>query len=365
MATTAEYGLGPFTFPRGWFMVAEASELDNGPIGVRFFANDFVIYRGQSGKIVMLDAYCPHMGTHLCKNTTSYIVKDGNQIHGDSIRCPYHGWSFGADGKCDDIPYAKRIPDAAKVRSYLAVEQAGAIFMWHDEEGLEPDFKLPDMSEWDDPSYVRWKFDHMGQLAIHGQEVLDNMTDYGHFVPVHGSTMCAYFENEFRGPVSVQRFGCGHRTLVTGDSILETDTWYTGPGILLSRMKGMHPSLMIITNTPIEDGVTKVWHALMVHSGKAKATEEDVPMGRAYQEASRQAFAQDFEIWTYKKPAIQILQVPEDGPFHKGRIWYSQFFNERAKAKAIQARIDGISPTKNQNESPEKNQRPFTSSLAA
>ena len=26
MATTAEYGLGEFTFPRGWFVVAEASE---------------------------------------------------------------------------------------------------------------------------------------------------------------------------------------------------------------------------------------------------------------------------------------------------------------------------------------------------
>jgi len=39
--------------------------------------------------------------------------------------------------------HAKRIPAAAKVNSYTVVEQAGIIFMWHDEEGLEPDFKLP------------------------------------------------------------------------------------------------------------------------------------------------------------------------------------------------------------------------------
>jgi 3-ketosteroid 9alpha-monooxygenase subunit A len=359
MATTAEYGLGEFTFPRGWFVVAEADELDNGPIGVRFFAKDFVIYRGESGKVVMLDAYCPHMGTHLCKNTTSYIVRDGTQVQGDSIRCPYHAWRFGADGVCDDIPYAKKIPAAAKVNSYTVVEQAGVIFMWHDEEGLEPEFKLPAMPEWDIPGYVRWKLDHLGTLPIHGQEVLDNMTDYAHFVPVHGSTQAAYFENEFRGPISVQRFGAGHRTLVTDGNILETDTWYTGPGILMSRMKGNHPSLMIIANTPVEDGVTRVWHALMVHSGKDVATEEDVPMGRAYQEASRQAFAQDFEIWTHKKPALQILQIPEDGPYNKGRIWYSQFFNARVKAPLIQARVNGIALTKNQGESPDKEQRPF------
>jgi 3-ketosteroid 9alpha-monooxygenase subunit A len=147
--------------------------------------------------------------------------------------------------------------------------------------------------------------------------------------------------------------------LVTDGNILETDTWYTGPGILMSRMKGNHPSLMIIANTPVEDGVTRVWHALMVHSGKDVATEEDVPMGRAYQEASCQAFAQDFEIWTYKKPALQILQIPEDGPYNKGRVWYSQFFNARVKAPLIQARVNGIALTKNQGESPDKEQRPF------
>ena len=326
-----------------WYVAAIDHELIDGKLlGRTLLGEQVLLYRGESGKVVMLDAYCPHMGTHLCKNTTSYIVRDGTQVQGDSIRCPYHAWRFGPDGVCDDIPYAKRIPAAAKVGSYTVVEQAGVIFMWHDEEGLEPEFKLPAMPEWDIPGYVRWKLDHLGTLPIHGQEVLDNMTDYAHFVPVHGSTEAAYFENEFRGPISVQRFGAGHRTLVTDGNILETDTWYTGPGILMSRMKGNHPSLMIIANTPVEDGVTRVWHALMVHSGKDVATEEDVPMGRAYQEASRQAFAQDFEIWTHKKPASTILQLPEDGPFQKVKLWVSQFYNPRAKAADIVRRAEGF-----------------------
>src|SRR5579872_6136101 len=151
MAKTAEYDLGEFTFPRGWFMVAEASELDNGPIGVRFFGQDFALYRGKSGRVVMLEAYCPHMGTHLAKNTSSYVVRDGGHVEGNSIRCPYHAWRFGPDGQCDDIPYSNKISKAACVKSWHVEEKAGAIFMWHDEEGLEPDFPLPDMWEWDDP----------------------------------------------------------------------------------------------------------------------------------------------------------------------------------------------------------------------
>ena len=36
MATAAEYNLGPNTFPRGWFIVAESKELDGGPMAIRF-----------------------------------------------------------------------------------------------------------------------------------------------------------------------------------------------------------------------------------------------------------------------------------------------------------------------------------------
>ncbi len=87
MATTAEYGLGEYAFPRGWFMIAAADEVRDTPLPLRFFGNDFALYRGESGRVVLLDAYCPHMGTHIARNTTSYVVIDG-QIEGDSIRCP-------------------------------------------------------------------------------------------------------------------------------------------------------------------------------------------------------------------------------------------------------------------------------------
>ena len=48
MARTVEYGLGEFTFPRGWFMVAEAQELQDRPLPVRFFGQELALYRGKS-----------------------------------------------------------------------------------------------------------------------------------------------------------------------------------------------------------------------------------------------------------------------------------------------------------------------------
>jgi 3-ketosteroid 9alpha-monooxygenase subunit A len=343
MATSKEYGLGEFDFPRGWFMVADAEEVTDKPKAVRYFGRDLVLYRGQSGRPVMLDAYCPHMGTHLASNETSYVVRDHAQVEGDSIRCPYHAWRFGPDGKCDQIPYfSGPIPPSAKVRSWLVKESFGCVFAWHDPEEGEPDFDLPAVNEWDDPAWVRWKLDHLGVLACHPQEVLDNMADVAHLGPVHGSVV-EYFDNEFDGVICRQKQGGGHRTLVSDNAaMLETDTWYTGPGILMSRMTGLADSLMLIAHTPVDDGVIKVWHGLLVKAQNAVVGEADIAMARAYQAASCAAFAQDFDVWANKRPCFQVLQLPTDGPFGKVRIWYRQFYNPRARAGDVHKQVNGV-----------------------
>ncbi len=346
MATTKEYGIGEFTYPRGWFVIADSEELKDKPIPLRYFGRDFVLYRGDGGAPHLLDAYCPHMGAHLGINTTSYVVRDGTHIENDSIRCPYHGWRFGADGKCDEIPYSAFIPQAACVRAWPIAEKLGLIFVWHDPENQEPDLPLPDYTEWDDPAWVRWKIDRLGTLASHPQEILDNMADIGHFGPTHGSLAVSYFENEFDKTTLIQRFGAGHRTLVREGEILELVTWYNNPGILQSRMHGRFPTIMMIAHTPVDDGVIKVWHSLMVKSQNPVANHRDVAAARAYQETSRLAFAQDFEIWSNKRPAFTILQIPSDGPFHKIRIWYSQFYNPRTAAPDIQKKVNGVHASK-------------------
>jgi 3-ketosteroid 9alpha-monooxygenase subunit A len=128
MATSADYGLGEFAFPRGWFMVAKSDEVTIAPSSVRYFGEELVLYRGHSGRVFLIEAYCPHMGTHLAKNTTSYVIVDKQHVEGDNIRCPYHGWRFGPDGRCNDIPYSPApIPKAACLKSMKVIERAGCI----------------------------------------------------------------------------------------------------------------------------------------------------------------------------------------------------------------------------------------------
>ena len=65
-------------------------------------------------------------------------------------------------------------------------------------------------------------------------------------------------------------------------------------------------------------------------------------MAREYQRASLAAFAQDFEVWTHKKAATRILQVPTDGPFHLARTWYKQFYNPRERKQTYLKQVEGV-----------------------
>ncbi|MEZ5709836.1 MAG: Rieske 2Fe-2S domain-containing protein [Blastomonas sp.] len=325
MAQTKDYNLGSFDFPRGWFMIAEASELDAGPLALRFFGKSFALYRGESGRLVCLDGHCKHMGAHLTASRTASIAAHGEQIEGDAIRCPYHGWRYRADGVVDDIPgFAGPCPKSAKIESHIVREVMGAVMMWHDPEGGEPHYDPPFLAEWDAPNWVNGSYDHLGMLPVHPQEVLDNMADANHLGPTHGSPT-EYFENEFAEHVYIQRQGGFRREY---DAWLTTYTWYTGPGLLLSRQAiGDFRGIEFIFHTPVDDGSVKVWHNNLMLVGTDTPGPEEIAAAKAMQQEVLDAFSQDFEIWFSKEPAIRIMGVPTERNFELGRSWYRQFYN--------------------------------------
>ena len=353
MATAADYKLGPNTFPRGWFVVAESKELDKGPKAVRFFGQDLALYRGESGKPVLLDAYCAHMGTHLTASTSAMIVKNGEQIEGDSIRCPYHGWRYNSAGDVDDIPYFDGpCPKSASIRSYPVVDSLGCVMAWFDPDGRHPDYDVPSLPEWDDPQWVPWGLDHLGELPIHSQEILHNMADVRHLGPTHGCPS-QYFENEFKDHIYIQRQG-GPMQLY--ETYLYTTTWYTGPGILLSKQVFADTVIYeLIANTPVEEGSSQCWHGGVFRGSADVASDEDRAAAEVAHAGALEAFSADFNIWLNKRPALTVMQLKTDGPFRTGRKWYSQFYETPEKAARIQEEVNGFHYTLNMPKPAEMN----------
>jgi 3-ketosteroid 9alpha-monooxygenase subunit A len=344
MAKSAEYNLGEYAFPRGWFVVAQSGEVERRPFNVHYFGSDMVLYRGESGKVVMLDAYCPHMGTHLGMSMTSATVESATFLEGDSIRCPFHAWRFGADGRCNNIPYHDGpIPERAFLRSWHVQERFGVVFCWHDPEGRAPDFDLPDFHEWDDPEWVRWdSLDHLCDLH-HPIEIFDNMSDVAHLNHLHGSHVLAY-ENEIDGHILHQR----QTSAVAGDygsssqfgETLTTLAGYVGPGLAFGHFLELKAKQFIAV-TPIEDGECRLWQAVMMQSPTGQVDAAAREYRKQLSAALGGGLLRDGEVWKNKKAAIQIMQLSSDGPFRQSRTWYSQFYNPRAKAAEILRRVTG------------------------
>src|SRR3546814_21192742 len=84
----------------------------------------------------MLEAYCPHMGAHLAVGASGATALHGVQVEGDMLRCPNHGWRFGPDGRCNQIPYSTLpLPQTLGIKAWQLEERAGCILAWHDPEG--------------------------------------------------------------------------------------------------------------------------------------------------------------------------------------------------------------------------------------
>lgn len=362
MATSADYGLGEYAFPRGWFAVADSRQVAREPLNVRYFGQDLVLYRGASGRVVMLDAYCPHMGTHFGKSRASATVTSGAYLEGDNIRCPFHAWRFGPDGRCNHIPYFDGpIPEQARVKSWHVEERWGIVFCWHDPEGQNPDFPLPELPEWEDPRFLRWQgLDLVGDLN-HPIEVFDNMSDAPHLTHLHGGGAVLAYENEVDGHLYHQRetmgegvastvetgilMGDGAGSSATGErdpeKTMTTVGAYHGPGLMLSRFIEAR-GIQLLCTTPIDDGHCRVTSAAMLKSpsGNADATA-DGQVRQRYASLLVDGLRRDGEVWLHKKPALRILKLPTDGPFGQARKWYSQFFNPRAMAPGILQGVSG------------------------
>jgi 3-ketosteroid 9alpha-monooxygenase subunit A len=98
----------------------------------------------------------------------------------------------------------------------------------------------------------------------------------------------------------------------------------------------------MIANTPIGDGRIKAWHGCLVKSATGTITAEDKEMAKAIQAGALEAFSKDFEIWQHKKPALKPMAMKTEGPFLKGRKWYSQFYADRADVKSTQDTVNGL-----------------------
>src|SRR5262245_16740728 len=161
-----------------WYPVLWSKELCDKPASVKLLGQPLVLWRSE-GSIAAFYDLCLHRGAALSLGW----------IDCGKLVCPYHGWNYGADGRCVKIPSLppeREIPAKARARAYPVQERHGLIWVCLGEPKLDiPQFP----GEIDDPAFVWEPYNSQGQWQANAARMIENLADFSHFPWVHAGIL--------------------------------------------------------------------------------------------------------------------------------------------------------------------------------
>jgi len=331
--------------PTGWFQAGWSAEVEIGQIkNLRYFGQDLILWRDESGKARIMDAYCEHLGAHL---------GFGGRVSGENIVCPFHGWEWSGEGKNVCIPYQDRPNKARRIRTWPTDEKNEIIYIWHDADGKEPSFEVPDIFEaYEDgrkaedyylayPECVL----HLPSLPLHPQYVMENGVDFAHFKYVHrAEQMPALVRREFddtRFYADIEMtFGLTKdKTVMTPEGAVKggVNAINVGIGVGIAKFWGPDNMRTVVSVTPVDDDVSDIRSTVWLD----RLSGDDSPhipekLERRMRLANNQ-FLADVNIWEHQRytdpPA---LATSEGEGFRELRKWCMQWYPEGEVTAAVE-----------------------------
>src|SRR5437773_4941103 len=160
---------------RFWHPVGLSSELSDLPRAVRVMGEDLVLFRDGEGRVGLLELHCSHRGASL-----EYATVERN-----GLRCCYHGWMYGVDGRVLDTP-GEPLDAGIQGRlchgAYPTHEYNGLVFAYMGPPDKRPEFPMFDSFTL--PGYRAVA--ERGQLVpCNWLQIAENNTDPVHLVYLH------------------------------------------------------------------------------------------------------------------------------------------------------------------------------------
>ena len=328
---TLDHGTLPTRYARGWHCLGLVDRfLEPGPHEVHAFGTKLVVWADQDGELQVLDAYCRHMGGDLTQGS----VKDGN------VACPFHDWRWGGDGRCQAIPYARRIPLRARTRSWETCTQNGQLFVWHDHEGNPPipEQAIPAIPRLAEGEYSDWVWNSVLIEGANCREIIDNNVDMAHFFYIHFAYPTS-FRNVLEGHTASQVMTSKARPDVHASdrydldaALLSSTATYFGPSYMIDYLHNDFgggfgvESVLINCHVPVTQTSFLLQWGVAVRRGEGLDDTAAAKIAAAFSTNFGEGFMQDVEIWKNKVPVANPLLCEEDGPLYQHRRWYDQFY---------------------------------------
>ncbi|KVH98625.1 Aromatic-ring-hydroxylating dioxygenase, 2Fe-2S-binding site-containing protein [Cynara cardunculus var. scolymus] len=155
-----------------WYPVAFSRDLKEDTLmPIDCFEEPWVLFRGKDGKPGCIRNTCAHRACPL----------DLGSVNEGRVQCPYHGWEYSTDGKCEKMPSTKFVN--VKIKSLPCFEQEGMIWIW---PGNEPSTAtIPSLKP---PQGFQIHAEIVMELPVEHGLLLDNLLDLAHAPFTHTST---------------------------------------------------------------------------------------------------------------------------------------------------------------------------------
>jgi phenylpropionate dioxygenase-like ring-hydroxylating dioxygenase large terminal subunit len=309
----------PFpAFPNGWMAVCFSDEVGAGQVlALHRFGRDIVVWRTESGKLAVADAYCPHLGAHL---------GFGGVVEGDDIRCPFHHWRYGSDGNCRFAPRAKRVPQRARLAMFPSAEINHLVFVWYHPGGAAPTYAIDRVPEIEEGGYREVRR-HLWTVRSHPQEMMENAVDVTHFEAMHRwKAHSIDWESEgprYRMRINVDNRSEGYQS-ATAENVDDVVSYNVGPGFSYTRFSGTLRAISLNIMTPAQAGIVYNPQSFWV------APDTDEATAQKWAQGFLDDYADDIPVWERKVFRLEPVLSDADGPFARYRRWYAQFYDAHA-----------------------------------
>jgi len=164
-----------------WYPLAWGEEVGQAGLFHRTLLNEpIVAYRRGDRSVVALADTCPHRFAPLHLGT----------LVDDCVQCPYHGLRFDGSGACVHNPHGdRRIPAAARVKSYPLVEQHTLLWIWMGDPAKAAASSIPDFSFLCQGERFTYTRPQVMRMPVSFDLILDNLMDLTHAAYLHPNNL--------------------------------------------------------------------------------------------------------------------------------------------------------------------------------
>lgn len=335
---------------RFWHPIAFLYELTDVPSPVRVMGEDLVVFRARNGEVGVLDVHCSHRGASL----------EFGQICETGIRCSYHGWLYGVDGRVLETPGEPKestFKDKLFHGAYPVHVYKGLVFVYMGPPDKKPPFPVYDTYEME--GYREWMgLRHM--LPANWLQIKENCMDPAHLWFLH--TVEGNPKENFppelnvapeldyaQSPIGMVYIDSRRvRDMVwvrMADFICPNIHQFGASGMDFSKEQMFVRPMMTQWSVPVDDTHTmnfRLRHVLASEKGTPQLMAFGQDGKRPYEE--RQRVPGDYDVQTSQRP-IAVHALEHLATTDRGVVMLRRLIREGIHATAAGRNPKGLNPT--------------------